>query len=111
MRFDDRLDSRSITIPTPLALVDAVDLANALAGGPDRPATVTYEFVWTATGPAAPVSFAEQGFEGEFRPAQATGVWTGVTESSSHYESAPADTSTTVFAAIGRERNGMFYRG
>jgi len=90
-----------------LDVVDAIDLANAVAAGPDFPANVGFEVVWTAAGPFVPLRHEAHGFRGEFRKAMATVAWTGST-GDSHYVSAPAATSKVVFAVVGRERNGMF---
>lgn len=63
--------------------------------------------LWTATGPAAPVRSDAHGCAGEFRTARATVAWSGRTEGS-RYESDPPGRSKTVFAVVGRERNGVF---
>ncbi len=106
--FDAALDSASLRIPS-LDMPDAFNLANSLAEGPSMPGNVAFEVVWTATGPAQPVRSDAHGFVGEFRTAQATVAWSGSTEHA-RYTSDPADGSKTVFAAVGRERNGVFLR-
>ncbi len=106
--FDDALDSVSLRIPS-LDMPDAFNLANSLAEGPSVPGNVAFEVVWTATGPAEPVRSEAHGFAGEFRTAAATVAWSGRTEQA-RYDSDPAERSRTVFAAVGRERNGAFLR-
>ena len=106
--FDDALDSVSLRIPS-LDMPDAFNVANSFAEGPNVPGNVGFEVVWTATGPAAPVRSDAHGFAGEFRKARATVAWSGRTEGS-RYESDPAEGSKTVFAFVGRERNGVFLR-
>ncbi|MGH8993291.1 MAG: hypothetical protein ACRDYV_07235 [Acidimicrobiia bacterium] len=106
--FDDALDSVSLRIPS-LDMPDAVNLANSLADGPTFPGNVAFEVVWTASGPAEPVHSEAHGFAGEFRDAQATVAWSGRTEQS-RYQSDPPEGSRTVFAVVGRERNGVFLR-
>ncbi|HEU5450271.1 MAG TPA: hypothetical protein VFW57_14820 [Acidimicrobiia bacterium] len=106
--FDDALDSVSLRIPS-LDMPDAFNLGNSLAEGPTVPGNVGFEVVWTATGPAAPVRSDAHGFAGEFRKARATVAWSGRTQYS-RYESDPAEGSKTVFAYVGRERNGVFLR-
>ena len=106
--FDDALDSVSLRIPS-LDMPDAFNLGNSLAEGPTVPGNVGFEVVWTATGPAAPVRSDAHGFAGEFRKARATVAWSGRTEQS-RYESDTAEGSKTVFAFVGRERNGVFLR-
>ena len=104
--FDDALDSVSLRIPS-LDMPDAFNVGNSFAEGPSVPGNVAFEVVWTATGPAAPVHSAAHGFAGEFRPAQATVAWSGRTEGQ-RYQSNPSEGSKTVFATVGRERNGIF---
>jgi hypothetical protein len=71
------------------------------------PATVSFEVVWTAAGPSRSLESGEHDFAGDFRPATASVAWTGSSERG-HYQSDPAETSKTVFALVGRERNGVF---
>ncbi len=104
--FDDALDSVSLRIPS-LDMPDAFNLANSLAEGPTVPGNVAFEVVWTATGAAKSVRSDAHGFAGEFRDAQATVAWTGRTPNT-RYQSDPAEGSKTVFARVGRERNGVF---
>ena len=106
--FDDALESLSVRIPS-LNMPDAFNLPNSLAEGPSVPGNVGFEVVWTATGPARSVRSDAHGFAGEFRDAKATVAWTGRTEGS-RYESDPPEGSKTVFARVGRERNGVFLR-
>ena len=106
--FDPALDQVSLRIPS-LDMPDAFNLANSLAEGPSIPGNVGFEVVWTASGPAEPVRSTAHGFAGEFRKAQATVAWSGRTDLTS-YQSDPPETSKTVFAFVGRERNGVFLR-
>ncbi len=105
--FDPGLETGSYR-QTDLDLVDAFNVVNALAGGPDVPGRVTFEVNWTATGPAAPVRNDDHGFAGEFREARTTVSWSGHTDTSS-FVSEPAATSNSIFSFIGRERNGVFF--
>ena len=106
--FDPALDQVSIRIPS-LDMPDAFNLANSLAEGPSVPGNVGFEVTWTATGPAKSVRSDAHGFAGEFRDARATVAWSGRTQEA-HYQSDPPKSSKTVFAAVGRERNGVFLR-
>lgn len=107
VQFDSDLVGASYR-QTDLDLVDAFNLVNALAGGPEVPGRVSFVVEWTATGPSAPMRNEAHGFTGEFREARATVTWSGRTSDSS-YVSAPAATSNSIFGFIGRERNGMFF--
>ena len=104
--FDSDLASASYR-QTDLDLVDAFNLVNALAGGPEVPGRVSFVVEWTATGPGEPMRNEAHGFTGEFREARATVTWSGNTSDSS-YISEPAATSNSIFGFIGRERNGVF---
>lgn len=105
--FDPALETGSYR-QTDLGLVDAFNLVNALAEGPHVPGRVSFEVQWSATGPATPVHNGAHGFAGEFRDSRATIAWSGSTDTSS-FESAPADTSNSLYGFIGRERNGVFF--
>jgi hypothetical protein len=104
--FDPALDRVTLRIPS-LDMPDAFNLANSLAEGPSVPGNVGFEVVWTAIGPAKSVRSEAHGFAGEFRNARATVTWTGRTDGV-HYQSDPPESSRTVFAAVGRDRNGVF---
>ncbi|HEV8623646.1 MAG TPA: hypothetical protein VG034_04255 [Acidimicrobiia bacterium] len=91
-----------------LDLDDAFNVQNNLAGGPTVPGRVTFDVEWTAAGPATPMRNKDHGFVGEFRPCRATVAWSGSTDTSK-FTSAAAGSSKSVFAFIGRERNGVFY--
>lgn len=107
VHFDPDLQTASYR-QTNLDVVDAFNVANAIAGGPDVPGTVSFEVEWTATGPAEPVRHEAHGFMGEFREARVTVAWSGSTEDSS-YVSRPAGTSNSIFGFVGWERNGKFF--
>ena len=106
--FDPALDKVSVRIPS-LDMPDAFNVANSFAEGPSVPGNVGFEVVWTATGPAESVRSAAHGFAGEFRDARATVAWSGRTDGV-HYQSDPPESTKTVFAVVGRERNGAFLR-
>jgi hypothetical protein len=107
VHFDPDLEAASYRL-TNLKVVDAFNLVNALAGGPDVPASISFEVEWTATGPAKSSRHDAHGYKGEFRKAKARVAWSGSTKDSS-YLSQAADTSNSIFAFIGRERNGVFF--
>lgn len=73
------------------------------------PSTVSFDVVWG--GPVTRrvnVRDAANGFAGEFNESQAT-VAFSATEAGFKFTSAPASTSTSVFAEVGHERNGIFF--
>jgi hypothetical protein len=80
------------------------------------PATASFEIEWKATGPSvsrgsgssvAPTDAAA--FSGSFRPARATGWFSG-SESGFTFRSRPGASTDRSFAEIGTERNGSFMR-
>jgi hypothetical protein len=107
VQFDPDLQSSSYR-QIDVEVLDAYNLVNSLADGPDEPGIVSFDVNWTATGPLEPVRHQDHGFVGEFREAQVTVSWSGSTASSS-YTSEPRATSQSIFGFIGRERNGVFF--
>lgn len=104
--FTEDLSTVSFRVPS-MGTVDAFNLPNALAEGPTVPATVSFEVVWTASGPTRSLESEAHDFAGDFRPATAAVAWTGSSERG-HYQSDPPETSETIYALVGRERNGAF---
>jgi hypothetical protein len=93
-----------------LALQDFRTLANALTGGPGVPATVSYEIEWRGELARVDVRDTVNRFVGHFIEDTATIAWTAaVPQKNFRFVSDPANTSTTVFAEIGRDRNGVFF--
>jgi hypothetical protein len=80
---------------------------NSFQRGASVPATVALDVRWQATGKPVPLRAVNQ-FRGEFLHASATIAWSAQ-RSDFQFVSDSAETSTTVFAAIGRERNGVFF--
>ena len=91
-----------------LVVGDFGTLANALQRGPSVPATVALHVRWQGTGQPVEVSDAVNHFRGEFLQTTATIEWSAH-RSDFEFVSDPAETSTTVFAVIGHERNGVFF--
>jgi hypothetical protein len=92
-----------------LALRDYFNIPNALSQGAFVPVTVSFDVVWA--GPVTRrvnVRDAANGFAGQFAETQATVSFTA-TEAGFQFTSAPASTSTSVFAEVGHERNGSFF--
>jgi hypothetical protein len=102
-------DNGEATLIADLDVLDYTKIPNALALGPAVPANVTYELRWK--GPVSrdiTVSDATNGFRGRFLENQATLSWSA-TEAGFKFASDPASTSTSVFAELGREFNGIFF--
>ncbi len=92
-----------------LALEDYFTLGNAFKDGPSVPATVSFDVVWTGdVTRRVNVNDAANGFAGEFAETPATITWSA-SENGFTFTSNAASTSTSVFAEVGHERNGIFF--
>ena len=97
---------------TLLVDVDVLDYTkkeNAFALGAAVPAAITYELEWS--GPITrdvTVRDADHGFRGRFLENQARLAWSA-SQAGFKFVSDPANTSTSLFAQLGRERNGVFF--
>ena len=82
---------------------------NSLFGGPSEPATVSFEVHWAGRAPRQHVVNTAAEMEGTFLRDAATMEWSATT-SKYKFESKPASTSSSAFAEIAHERNGIFFR-
>jgi hypothetical protein len=97
------------TLAADLDLLDFTKVNNARALGPAVPAAVTYEAIWS--GPISrdiSVQDSDHGFRGQFRENTASLAWSA-SQDGFKFVSDAAQTSTSVFAQLGRERNGIFF--
>jgi len=91
-----------------VAVLDFGTIVNALSSmAPPVPATVSFRVEWRATAPPMPVRNETQGFAAELARATAQMEWTATVGRYS-FTSAPLATSSSTFAEVGRERNGIF---
>jgi len=90
-----------------LALFDYFSINNALSDGDAIDATVSYNIRWSEDG--TPLTI-DDGSNFHFRGRQTKGFisWSAH-EAGFSFQSDPASTTTTNFALVGRERNGVFY--
>jgi len=88
---------------------DHHDIVNSLERGPSIPATASFNVQWGGVKRRFTVRDAANGFGGTFVETAATIEWSSSDERLD-FVSDPADTSTTVSALIGRERNGVFFQ-
>jgi hypothetical protein len=91
-----------------LALHDFFSLPNFFSGGSSAPAVVSYHLRWSGVTKRVKTRDVVNGFAGEFIENNATLEWSAQTD---HFEfvSDPANTSTSSFAEVGHERNGVFF--
>ena len=91
-----------------LPVQDDFTLLNSLLRGPNVPAVVSFDTRWFAPGDATRYRNEALQFVGRFLRTQASLVWSAAEEGFT-FQSGPAATSTTVFAEVGHERNGVFF--
>jgi hypothetical protein len=87
---------------------DFFTLANALKAGHHIPADVSFRIRWHGVKKRDNIRNTKNHFVGNFIEDTATIRWSA-REQGFRFVSDPAHTSTTVFAEIGRERNGVFF--
>jgi hypothetical protein len=94
-----------------VTVLDFHDIGNALFGGgaPPAPAIVSFRVRWSGIQERVRIRNVDQDFTGKFIRNQAQMEWSATTEEFT-FASAPADTSSSVFAELGQMRNGSFFR-
>jgi hypothetical protein len=92
---------------TGLVIPDFGNFTNSLLGGPSIPATVSFTVQWSGVAGLANVLNAD-GHRGEFVYNTAQMEWSAVV-GDYEFVSAPMSTSTSSFAEIGHEQNGVFF--
>jgi hypothetical protein len=92
-----------------LALFDYFNITNALNDGNSINARVSYSIRWSEDG--SPLTI-DDGANFHFDGRQTKGFisWSAH-EAGFSFKSDPASTTVTNFALVGKERNGVFYRG
>lgn len=93
---------------TDFDLEDYHTLKNAILDGPSVPASVSFTIQWSGVLQRVAESSTTETYRGQFIHDTATVAWTAQEQGFS-FVSDPAETSTTTFAEIGRERNGVFF--
>jgi hypothetical protein len=97
------------TLIVDIDVLDHTKKENAFVLGPAVPAALTYEVRWRGpTKRDITVQDANNGFRGRFLENQAT-LSLSVSQAGFKFVSDPANTSTSVFAQLGREFNGIFF--
>ena len=82
---------------------------NSIMGGPSDPAVVSFEMVWPGHGqPVVQTDGSTFSFDSVI--GSATVEWSALNEATGRrFQSDPASTSHTEFAAVGHEKNGVFF--
>ena len=102
-------EGASATMIADLDVLDYTSIPNSITLGPAVPASVTFELRWS--GPVSrdiTVQDKDNGFRGRFLENTATISWSA-SRAGFSFVSDPASTSTSVFAELGRESNGIFF--
>lgn len=94
---------------TDVEVQDQGTIAAALAREPGVPALASFDVRWSGVLAVQPVRDTTNQFEAIFVLNTATAEWTAQEEGFA-FVSDPADTSSSVFAEFGVERNGIFFR-
>ena|SRR6516225_5662817 len=111
---DDTVDvnmhaSRASMEVEDLEISDFGNLLHSLRGDASQPARVSYQMRWQNVLRRVNLRDKENGFEGQFLETEAFVEWTASQEGF-EFESDPLETSESVFAVFGQERNGVFFR-
>jgi hypothetical protein len=90
-------------------VLDHGQIPNALSGmgPPPQVATVSFRVEWGGSTQRVPVNNAAQGFAGEYIRNNSQMEWSA-TMGEYEFLSAPLASSSSSFAEIGREHNGLF---
>lgn len=94
---------------------DYHDIPNAIFGGGPAPVAgghVSYKLAWSGVKERLNIKNTDPvygGFAGEFVRGSAQMEWTA-TSGDYHFVSAPMETSSSSFAELGHERNGIFFK-
>ena len=94
-----------------LAVLDYGDFINSLFGGgpPPVPTNLSYKIDWFGGSGRDNIVNPDDGFAAEFVRGSAQMEWSA-TRGDYSFVSAPASTSESIFAEVGQERNGIFFR-
>jgi len=90
------------------AVADYHTILNALMGGPSIPSTVSFHIRWFGVQERVRVRDPKNRFVADYIDDKATIAWSASRKGFT-FVSDPAHTSTSVFAGIGSERNGVFF--
>jgi hypothetical protein len=88
---------------------DYGDINNALSDGPSVEATASYRIDWLGGHHHVRLHNAAGRFTGTFVEGAATAEWSAENADGFRFRSDPRGTSSTVFAVLGKERNGVFF--
>lgn len=104
---------QAVMLANQVPIFDYTDIHNALFGGGPAPipGQVSFQVVWRGVKERRSIKNTDPvygGFAGDFVRTQAQMAWTA-TVGNYHFVSAPLATSSSTFAELGQERNGVFF--
>ena len=105
--FNQRSGRAALQV-TDLEVGDFGNLLHALRGDPSLPATVSFDIRWRDVIQVLDLHDEDNQFEGNFLQTHAFIEWSA-RQGGFEFLSDPLETSETVFAMFGRERNGVFF--
>ena len=101
-------DARASIKLSDVEVRDFFSIPNFLTGGPSVPANVSFHILWSGVKQRVHLHDNQKQFDAQLIVNTATMAWSARTQDFK-FKSDPANTSTTIFAAIGHERNGVFF--
>ena len=104
-------NGRASMIGDNVAVSDFFTIPNSLLHGaiiPPVPATVSFAVHWGGPGTQITLRDPVNGFTGNFIENSASLVWSA-SSAGLLYASGPENTSISIFAEVGHERNGLFF--
>jgi hypothetical protein len=101
-------DARASIDLTDVDVRDFHSIPNFLSGGPSVPADVSFHIRWSGVKQRTHLHDNQKKFDAQLIVDSATMAWSAQRKDFT-FESDPAHTSFSNFAAIGRERNGVFF--
>jgi len=104
-------NGRASMVGENITVSDFFNIPNSLLHGaivPPVPATVSFVAHWGGMGTVVKLRDKVNGFVGDFLENSASIVWSA-SSAGLLYQSGPEDTSISVFAEVGHERNGRFF--
>jgi hypothetical protein len=91
------------------AVPDFGDFFSAVTGGPSVPGRATFDIRWLGGGKRTRVRDATNRFEENLVEGTAVIEWTASNANGYRYRSGSTADSTTLYAAVGHEKNGSFF--
>lgn len=99
---------RASLVAENMAVPDYGDFISSIFPGVSVPATVSFEVRWSGIESRANRREPDYGFAGEFVVTGSSIEWSAQ-QAGFSFQSDPASTSTSLYAIVGHERNGVYF--